>query len=336
MFDTLMGADPEIAFVGAQKKNVIPAGLVFKGVSPYFEFVDEVPGDPPKGAYLVCNKEQRMRLYADGMSNEFNMNPSADIQEMLGRFYELLQMSNHCADIYGCKLEILPFIPVTQADIDSGGVVCARFGCDPEETIYPDQFDPARVDARNHMARYFGAHIHSSMTDPMLDMGGLKWVKNNTSYILSAYDLVVGIANVLIAHGEDSRLRRNVYGRAGRHRIQTPYGWEYRTPDNYIMRSPVVLGAFFELSQAAAALATCTEKLDSAVYQVDPKRLFDVINLCQFEEAREIWDSVTLGLLNYVDVQPFTVGIITDIANSGGIQNTSFNNFYQEWNLDYV
>lgn len=285
-----LGSDPEIAFV--KDGHIIPAGVVYDKCKDLYEFHPEIPGDPvlgtpPKGSYLVVDRKRQMRLYADGMSNEFNMGASEEVQVLVDRFRELLIASKNCADNFGCDLEILPYIPVTRDDIESGGVVCAQFGCDPDETIYDDLFDPARVDARNHLARYFGCHIHSGMTEDMIRNGGLEWVEGRIETVILAYDLMVGIPNVLLAHGEDSKLRRNVYGRAGRHRVQIPYGWEYRTPDNYIMRSPELLTLFFELSREATLLADYPEVIESLVVLCGGKDvIFNTINSCDVDSAR--------------------------------------------------
>jgi hypothetical protein len=329
-----LGSDPEIAITN--NGHIVPAGkfleLFGKENLINREYDDE--GQVTHGYRLVLAPD--LSIYEDGMSWEINMEPSTDIGTMVERFRRALSTSYRMCERFGYELTILPMIPVTQQDVDEGGVVCARFGCDPDETIYDDKFDPARVDARNHLARYFGCHLHSGMTPYMIKRGGLSWVMSNMKTIISAYDLLVGIPNVIIGSTEQSFLRRKVYGRAGRHRLQIPYGWEYRTPDNYIMKSPELLGTFFHLSRVATFLAEDHELVETLVNRVGNERLFNIITDCDLDRALDAWNNVikpeTMNLSNKLTVDKYGERAFSEVCvNSATIQ---FNKFEDNWRLN--
>lgn len=294
-----LGTDPEIAFV-TKNGHVVPAGKVL--LASGYDLIDPPPPnegqEQTKGHKLVLNED--CLLYEDGMSDEFNISPSGSPKVLINRVKSLLQLSLDIAKKQGLGIEILPTIPVTKNDIESGGVVCARFGCDPDESIYNDGFDPARVDAKLEMNRFFGCHIHASATKNMRANGGCLWIIDNIYYVMSAFDLVLGLADVIYDHSDQAKNRRKVYGRAGRHRIQLPYGLEYRTPGNSVLRVPSVLENMFSLAKYAMVLAEQPHLIDDLLNQVPSEELFDIITGVDFPNAKEVYAEVVIPALEHI------------------------------------
>lgn len=271
-----IGTDPEIAFVKSTG-NIVPAELVLRRSGLDVIEPPPPPDGKPQTKGIRIQATPNTSLYQDGMSNEFNVEPSEHPSVLVSRIGDLLNLSLEIARQQGLGLAIKPAIPVTLEDIESGGVTCAQFGCDRDETIYNDGFDPARVDAKLEKNRFFGAHVHASMTDTMIQAGGLDWLMGNMYYVMTAFDMTLGLADVLFDHSVEARDRRRVYGRAGRHRVQVPYGLEYRTPGNFILNDPEVLGSMFGLAKYAMVLSEDFHLIDTLLSKIDQATLFNTI-----------------------------------------------------------
>ncbi len=297
------GTDPEIAFV-TEKGSIVPAGIVYRRSGlPVIE-----PPPPPEGQVqtkgLRIKVTENASLYQDGMSNEFNVAPSNEPSILVSRIGDLLAISHKIAQQQGLKLAIKPTIPVSLEDIESGGVTCAQFGCDRDDTIYKDGFDPARVDAKLEKNRFFGAHFHSSMTETMIRAGGLDWLMSNMYYVMSAFDLTLGLMDVIFDHSDEARQRRRVYGRAGRHRIQVPYGLEYRTPGNAILNDPLVLGSMFALTKYSMILSENFDKIDTLLAKIDQAKLFNTIVGVDYAVAEPFFRTEVYPVLKTLEGHP--------------------------------
>lgn len=295
-----LGTDPEVAYI--KDGHIVPAEVVFNRSG-----LDVIAPPPPpkgleqtKGSRIYLNETDS--LYADGMSNELNLKPQVHATDLVSGVRNLLQFSLTIAKQQGLDIGILPTIPVTKEDIELGGVKCAVFGCDPDKTVWDDKFDPAKVDASLIMNRFFGAHIHAGMTDFMKRSGGIDWLIDNMYFVMMAFDFSVGLADVIMDHSEQARTRRQVYGRGGRHRIQIPYGLEYRTPSNSILCSPVVLRHMFNLAKFAMYLSHDFETIDTMLGRLEsPQSLFRAIVDVDVKSATNIYRRVVSPVLSNLD-----------------------------------
>lgn len=86
--------------------------------------------------------------------------------------------------------------------------------------------------------RSAGGHIHlgsKSLQDSY-----------NQAFVVRMLDLFLGLPLIFIDRDGTAPMRRQIYGRAGRHR-RPAHGLEYRTPGNYWLSSPELVGLVYDL-----------------------------------------------------------------------------------------
>jgi len=225
-----VGADPEVFFCTDEGK-VLPAQVVFDRLS--------LPNvvETASGSIIV-----------DGAALEFQPLPSNEVSEVVDNLRFLIG--------YGANMSEQTNTPIVfQAELEFDTTWCiedsrlAVFGCAPDKSAWGEGCRPATIDASKHPWRYAGCHIHIGIVDqPEFFMD-----EDNIILVAKALDRTVGLASMVIADGKDAR-RRQVYGRPGVFRPQ-PWGMEYRTPSNLILRSPTTMEFIFGLAKRTVELA---------------------------------------------------------------------------------
>jgi len=218
------GTDPEVFF--KRDGSVLPAGVVFQ---------DTIETEYGK-------------LYVDGAALEYQPRATVYVADLCGNLsglmsYALTQLTRP-DDV---DIEIAPELPIDLAWCEKDPQL-AVFGCDPDQSVWGEECRPATIDASKHPWRYAGCHLHFGNTENPL------WFLENgrIESICRAFDRTVGLMSMWLSDNQDSR-RRGIYGRPGVYRIQ-PWGLEYRTPSNCILRSPSVFSTVLETAAQVISL----------------------------------------------------------------------------------
>lgn len=220
------GCDPESFFT--------EGGLVLPAKAVFTKLLGE--------AALRYTVGQAGDLYVDGAAVEFQPTASTDYEEVIDNLALLLRTAGIWGDEYGTQVVIAPELGI---DLDwckrDPGV--AIFGCDPDQSAWGEGCRPATIDAAKHPFRYAGCHLHFGFPG----RGLYFLVDNNIQVASRALDRTIGLASMALGANEDTR-RREIYGRPGVYRVQ-PWGMEYRTPSNVLLRSPGLMRFAFEVSR---------------------------------------------------------------------------------------
>jgi len=225
-----LGTDPEVFFTDIGN-DVYPAGLVFG--DHYGTDMIEMP----------CGN-----LIPDGVALEFQPFPSLEPAEVVANLKLLLQQGLEMAALADKKLAIIPEMPFDLSWVERDPEL-GQFGCNPDKSAWGEECTPATIDASKHPWRYAGCHIHMGVVDDQdyfMQTGVIERVSQ-------ALDRTVGLAAMVLGNNQDAR-RRKVYGRPGIYRHQ-PWGMEYRTPSNVILRSPQVMEFIFKLTKKTVELS---------------------------------------------------------------------------------
>lgn len=100
------------------------------------------------------------------------------------------------------------------------------FGCDPDFDAWTHERNP-KPHADDPNLRSCGGHVHVGYDKSTL----------GEAYLIRCMDMFLGVPSVLMDAGEDSALRRKLYGKPGAYRSK-PYGVEYRTLSNFWIKDP--------------------------------------------------------------------------------------------------
>lgn len=90
--------------------------------------------------------------------------------------------------------------------------------------------------------RSAGGHVHLGAPRGVLQDGF------GQVFTIRMLDLFLGLPLIIVGQDETAQARRKLYGKAGRHR-RPNHGLEYRTPDNYWLVSPTLVGLVYDLCQ---------------------------------------------------------------------------------------
>lgn len=121
-------------------------------------------------------------------------------------------------------------------------------GCNPETCAYTFQdFQKDECLFANTQLRTAGGHIHlgNSIIDQYSDCQ-----KNyyNRLFLVRMLDLFLAIPFVQINNDASEKMRKQIYGQAGRYR-EKPYGIEYRTLGNFWLSSPKLVSLVYDICE---------------------------------------------------------------------------------------
>ncbi len=212
----IRGADPELFLKDLEGQSVTSIGLI--GGSKHF------PRDLGGG----------FALQEDNVAVEFNIPPASDKKAFAASISYVLDYLKQELTPQGLVLDIS-----ATADFDEGQLAhpqAQELGCEPDYNAWTNMVNP-RPKAPATL-RSSGGHLHIGYENPDKDL---------STTIIKAHDLYCGVASLL--YDPDTR-RRDIYGKAGAHRIK-PYGVEYRTLSNFWIKTPELTEWLFEQSEKA-------------------------------------------------------------------------------------
>lgn len=263
---------------------------------------------PPKATPGRCyhyNTHNNMGTYHfDGVQAEVNPAPFMCREDLLNSTYHCLREVYEQAkeQLKTKDIFFLPYasIKVTPDDIKDTDMECRRFGCSPDANIY-DEKKIDYPDGNVFMTRFSGGHIH-------LGFDQIQYAEKfrqpgKLLSLIKALDYIPGLIFVAISPGEEEKIRRQCYGKAGTYRIQK-HGLEYRTLSSSWLVSPPLTSLAFGLSRDAFLIVyhDLEKELFSLVEQNEVRR---IINEVDAKAARDIFfNKIKPFYLEYLITKP--------------------------------
>lgn len=241
----LVGADPEL-FLSKGGEIISAVGVI--------------PGDKKKPFPTSVGAVQ-----VDNVLAEFNIVPASTRQAFI---------SNVTRTMSDLRLLLPAGVDFTikashnySIDYLIGQKGAFEFGCVPDYSIYSK--GKQTVVVRDHSLRSAGGHLH---------VGG-SFVLRNKGRIVQSMDYLIALPGVLL---DPDTKRRQLYGCAGSYRPK-PYGLEYRTPSNFWIKSPELMGWAYD--QVIRATNEYDSMLDEWQHILPPNELQRIINESDVAEA---------------------------------------------------
>lgn len=200
--NVLRGADPELFLTNLEGKPVTAIGRI--GGSKSF------PRDLGNG----------FALQEDNVAVEFNIPPASNSKQFKASIQYVLEYLKQELNPQGLLLDISATADFTEAQLMHPQA--QELGCEPDYNAWTGLVNPRPIAPPT--LRSSGGHLHIGYDDSD---------KDTSTTVIKAHDLFCGVASIL--YDPDNR-RREIYGKAGAHRIKT-YGVEYRTLSNFWIKS---------------------------------------------------------------------------------------------------
>lgn len=201
--------------------------------------------------------------YYDNVLAECTVKPSYSEEEWIANLKEMIE--NYAKLIYPNKLITRAFHEFDKKQLNHKDAFAV--GCDPEYCAYSlREIDPSATQKlfKASGRRSAGGHIHI----------GSEFAKTGRGCIFTIrmLDLFLGIPSLFIDHDPTSKLRKELYGKAGRYR-QPKYGAEYRSVSNFWLSSPKIASLVFKICEFTNNFVTNKEY--EKYWTIDEKRLAD-------------------------------------------------------------
>lgn len=231
-----------------------PVSLMY-GTDPegFFERAGKIIGServlPEDGLFKQYSAPVVVR---DGV--QFELNPAAGVS-IAGLANNLsssvLLLQQHLQRTPDVKLNWNRIVEVERAELNSLSVKARLLGCLPSMNIYGKR--PLKCNVKTYRKRSTGGHMHFGLTSTNVFSSG----QDYRSRLVPLLDIFVGSFCVLLDRDSGAAERRENYGRAGEFRLPK-HGLEYRTPDNFWMRSYTLMSFVFGMANLATSVLVNT------------------------------------------------------------------------------
>jgi hypothetical protein len=312
----IIGSDPEFFLRKKSSQQLISA-------IPYIKGGKHDPQKLPSGA----------GLQSDNVAVEFATPPANTtgdfINAMKATFKETLALLPE-----DTELAVIPsaeFHPFELADPKA-----QEFGCMPDYCAWELKENDSPVHP-NPQFRSCGGHIHVGCLDgdgnPTHEDAQFLLHPLGKVAMVRCMDLFHGIISTILDHSPEAIERRKLYGRAGCHRYDLPYGVEYRALSNWWTKTPYSSMLISSLTDDVVDLIVSSglpEKLDeispdeinsiiSLIDEVGPEDIQRIINEGAVEDAKSI---LTKFLMDHLsdDSKFYLEECINKLKNAGSIQ----------------
>lgn len=232
-----------------------------------------------KGTKLERFPLGKHEVYYDNVLAECAIAPSPDKEGVIENFRDCFKRLDEL---------ISPLELCVQASGEYPSKECKHqaaqeFGCDPEMCAY-DLIVAEAPDVPKGGFRSAGGHVHigyegGKNTDDLEKDLEIGW---NKIFIVRLMDLFIGIPSLFIDKDPTSPARRQLYGKAGSHRVKEEYGVEYRPLGNFWISSPNLVNLIYDISKF------CTKSI------VQDKRYEEIEKLYKLDDVREAIDENNL------------------------------------------
>jgi hypothetical protein len=248
---------------------------------------------PPKGlpgiAILEKSKMTCGNYHFDGVQAEINPLPAQCRHDITfytwGCLYQVYQLAKAKYPKKEIIIAPLASITVTPEDIKDTDMECRRFGCSPDINIYDDK-QIRYPDGNKFMTRFSGGHIHFGFDQ--LDYATKFKQEGKLLSLIKVLDIIPGVITTAISGGEEEKIRREWYGKAGSYRVQR-HGIEYRTLSSFWMVSPQLLSLTYGLFRDAC-LTVFWDKEDILLKEIgDIEEVRRIINEVDVKAAQELY-----------------------------------------------
>ncbi len=315
----MLGVDAE--YFATDKKGLAVPVLDFfdegtPGAQPVFK--DIASDIQPKGYNSYEVPLENAKLTEDGLPFEVPITPSTEVGDLVRRLRRGVQKAWEVAEYNGYLITAAPLVHLDPKYLEHRPELRV-LGCSPDMCIHaflegeskPHQ-DPRKTDWRTG-----GFHVHFSMPDR--DM-------YQVQSLVMACDTILGLADVLIDHSDGAKQRREMYGAAGKFRMQ-PWGVEYRTPSSAVSVHPELTEAFLELASMLYTSVKLRE-IDgiNLMNDVGFDEVINAINQVNFDMAYHLLLS---GLEQFPQRKVGPVDKIYEVAFSGGA-----NHYYGSYTME--
>jgi len=304
-----MGSDPEF-FVVDKKKRVLASDQFFPGKKEPWKF------DPLE--------DEKLTLFFDGIQAEMNV-PASTCRETISYYIRACLKAADRKIGKNNSIVMQPSIRVRQSTLNNADPEARIFGCAPDFNAYTLRQNTPKIDASRHIYRYAGGHIHLGVSSPYLKKSSIEYklAKTEDGHIkaIKFIDYVTGAILVMMDKGINAKRRRTKYGTAGCFR-PTPYGFEYRTPSCWWMKSPAAMSLIFGVVRIAWNMLI--SKLDEDfINQVgySQEDLRGIVDESDLVAAKRFWKSLRpyLAIVGRSQYNPLHVLSARTSKNSGYI-----------------
>ena len=213
---------------------------VLRGADPELFLVDG-KGVPVPSIGLIGGTKTHPRslgngyaLQEDNVTLEFNIPPADNSRQFQASIQYVLEFIKQELAPQDLHMSIVPTLEFSEYDLMHPQAM--ELGCEPDYNAWTGKMNP-RPHAPPSL-RSSGGHLHIGYDNPN---------EETSINIVKAHDLFVGVASVL--YDPDVR-RRELYGKAGAHRIKG-YGVECRTFSNFWISTPELVSWIYEQSEKA-------------------------------------------------------------------------------------
>lgn len=223
-----LGCDPEVLLKNKYQYISVIGRIKGNKWNPF-----QIP-DLPKG----------FTLQQDNVSLEFGIPPAATKKEWINHIQTVKAAGRKYLKGLSFAQESCAIFPEDQMQTAEAHI----FGCEPDFNAWTGKENP-KPNPPHPFMRSAGGHIHVE-------------TKLDKLAVVRAMDLYISVPAVLMDNGEQ---RKQLYGKAGAYRPKD-YGVEYRTPSNFWIFSPKLIGwAWDETANAVASVANGYTVLDTRV-----------------------------------------------------------------------
>ncbi len=227
---------------------------VLRGADPELFLRDSKTQEPVTSIGLIGGTKTNPRSIGDGyavqednVAVEFNIPPAKSSKEFKNSLLHVLNYLNETLNPQGLSLDISPTMDFSHEQLEHPQA--QELGCEPDYNAWTRDVNP-RPTAPPTL-RSSGGHLHIGYDTPNVE---------TSLELIKAHDLFCGVASIM--YDGDVR-RREVYGKAGAHRIKS-YGVEYRTLSNFWIKTPELMEWLYAQSEKAVAFVNDGNVIDEA------------------------------------------------------------------------
>ena len=244
------------------------------GADPEFILIDEKGN--LKSAINVLKKDKKNKLrqgdnffFYDNVLAECTVLPSESKREAIENIKNSLQSCAKLVSPY--KLTTISSGEFNKSELLHPDAI--KSGCDVEFCAYKLRTVSSKKikkALKKSGLRTAGGHVHL----------GTQLGKSHETCIMLVrmLDLFLGISSLIIDQCPASKIRRKLYGSAGRYR-QPKHGVEYRSLGNFWLSSPILVELIYDISEFV--IESTENKIYQKFWEVDHKKL----------ESDEFWNS---------------------------------------------
>lgn len=204
----------------------------------------------------------------------------------------------------GVSLSLAPnVVEVSAQELESLSPKSRILGCSPSRNIYGDSPD-IPVDP-GFKLRSAGGHLHFGLDN---------WNLEKKELLVAVLDVLLGSTCVLLDRDPRAAERRQVYGRAGEHRLPS-HGVEYRVLSNFWLRDPALMSFVAQMGRLGVSIVegckvgaydrTTTDVVRPFLALFDHQRIQRAINENDFSIAKENWEVLKHWIKETLMGEPF-------------------------------